>query len=217
MALTVRLDLVHNSHVVSLTLGVRGELLGDAGVLQVRVGDEGSVPGQENQVTGRVVRTDASNTLSAISPALVNFVDECFDACNELGDNLFIASRSEDSWCESLVLAINLGLEEPVHFVNLVCISAHRSVLLAEVVENGLALVLLSSIDLDPGWERTAYRGVRAGSFDCGPFLPTDAHIFVLDVFESEEIANSLRASLQIKVDKFGFSTSFGHRVCLCD
>ena len=217
MALTVRLDLVHNSHVVGLSLDVCGELLGDAGVPQVRVGDEGSVPGQENQVTGRVVRTDASNTLSAISPALVNFVDECFDACNELGDNLFIASRSEDSWCESLVLAINLGLEEPVHFVNLVCISAHRSVLLAEVVENGLALVLLSSIDLDPGWERTAYGGVRAGSFDCGPFLHTHAHIFVLDAFESEEIANSLRASLQIKVDKFGFITSLGHRVCLCD
>ena len=191
--------------------------MGDARVPQVCVGDEGGVPGQENQVTGSVVRTDASNTLSAISPALVNFVDECFDACNELGDNLFIGTRSEDSWRESLVLAINLGLEEPVHFVDLVCIGAHSAVLFAEVVEDGLALVLLSSIDLDPGWERATYGGVCAGGFCCGPFLEAEAHIFVLDAFEGEEIANSLRASLQIKVDKFGFSTSLGHRVCLCD
>ena len=76
MALQVRLDLVHDSHVVGLTLGVWGELLGDAGVPQVCVGDEGSVPGQENKVTGSVVRTDASNALSAITPALVNFVEE---------------------------------------------------------------------------------------------------------------------------------------------
>ena len=194
-----------------------GQLLGDARVPQVGVGDEGSVPGQENQVAGSDVRTWASNALSAISPALVTFVNDGFDVGDELVDNLFVCARSEDSASEGLVFAINLGLEEPMHLVDLVCIGAHRAVLLAEVVEDGLALVLLSSIDLDEGWERAAYGGVCAGGLNSGPLFEAHADILVLDALEGEEIADSLSASLKIEVDKFGFSTSLGHRVCLCD
>ena len=181
------------------------------------VGDEGGVPGQENQVAGSDVRTWASNALSTISPVLVAFVNEAFDACDELVDDLLISTRSEDSWAGIRVLGINLGLEEPMHLVNLISISSNDAMLLAEAVEDGLALVFLRSISLDQGWEGATYGGVGAGGFNCGPIFKADADVFVLDAFEGEEIADSLSASLKIKVDKFGFSTSFGHRVCLCD
>ena len=111
---------------------------------------------------------------------------------------------------------IQLGLEEPVHLVNLVCIGAYTAVLFAEAVEDGHVLVFHRSVSLDPGRELAADGGVGASHLGFTPLWEAEADIFVLDAFVSEEVANSLRASLKIKVDKFGFSTSsVGHSPCL--
>ena len=154
----------------------------------------------------------ASDALPAIGPALVALVHEEFDIGDELVDNGSIDPSDEDSGECVFVLKILLRLVHPVHLVGLLSCGAGLSVLFGKVVEDGNALVLLFSIRLDVGWERATRGGVGAGRLGHLPFLTSNADILEVDTTVGKEVADRLRASLNVEVDEFGFS-SVGHGI----
>lgn len=207
MSLAKGHDVVEHSGCVCSVGASLADLCGDSGVLQARVALSvlalhAGGAGEELEVSGSDVRS--CHECSAIGPALLKHHVLLLDRFDALGENLIGAVFRHDSLTEFWNLVVLECLKVPCHLILLFWGLGCATVLHRQVLKDGIRLVPLSSIVLDPGGHLSTDRCVGTSCLCFTPLLWCQANVLKFDAFVAEKIADALGFTLDIKVDKLG-------------